>query len=120
PWTEELSDELLRRGRSMTWCSTLAIHDQAGRRRATDNVRRFRAVGGRVVHGTDAGNGPAPAGVNPDEIRALGEAGLAGDDLLTALTSTALTDTVVTSTVAIDRLLVSPRPLPQTADEIVA
>lgn len=116
PWTEALSDELLRRGRSMTWCSTLAIHDDVGRQRAIDNVRRFRALGGRVVHGTDAGNGPAPAGVNPAEIRALGEAGLAGDELLTALTSTPS----VTGPFPVERLLVSPRPLPETADEVVA
>ncbi|QCC78812.1 hydrolase [Nocardioides daphniae] len=115
PWTESVPDELLRRGRSMTWCSTLAIHDGADRERALDNVRRFRALGGRVVYGTDAGNGPAPAGVNPGEIRALGEAGLAGDELLVALTGV-----TGPGPVPVDRLLVSPRPLPTTAEETIA
>lgn len=114
PWSEVLSEELLSRGRSMTWCSTLAIHDAAGRQRAAENVRRFRAVGGRVVYGTDAGNGPAPAGVNPAEILALGEAGLVGDELLTALTGT-----TGKGAVPFDRLLVSDRPLPETADDVV-
>lgn len=112
PWTEELPEALLRRGAAMTWCSTLAIHEPADRSRAIENIRRFRAVGGTVVYGTDAGNGPAPAGVNAAEILALGEAGLAGDDLLTALTSGALRDTTA--------LLMSSRPLPETAAEVVA
>lgn len=119
PFSERLPDELLRRGLGMTWCSTLAIHARADRERALDNVRRFRALGGRVAYGTDAGNGPAPAGVNPAEIRALGEAGLAGDELLAALTSTGSSDSDSTG-VRVDRLLVSPRPLPGTAEEAVA
>lgn len=85
PWTERVADDVLHRGRHMTWVSTLAIHGPAERAVALDNLRRFRAVGGRVVYGTDLGNGPTPAGVVADEIRALEGAGLTGDDLLDAV-----------------------------------
>lgn len=114
PWTERLTDELLVRARAMTWCSTLAIHDPAGRACAIDNIRRFREAGGRVVYGTDAGNGPAPLGVNPAEIGLLGEAGLHGDDLLAALTGATDPEPGPDT-----RLLVSPHPLPDTAEQVV-
>jgi hypothetical protein len=115
PWTELLTDDQLVRARAMTWCSTLAIHEATGRARAIDNIRRFREAGGRVVYGTDAGNGPDPLGVNPTEIRLLGEAGLTGDDLLTALTGTTGPGPAPTA-----RLLASPHPLPDTAEQVVA
>jgi hypothetical protein len=87
PWTESLSDDLLRAmAGSMTWTSTFAIHSDADRGRALDNARRFVRVGGRLHYGTDMGNGPTPVGPRPDEISALGQAGLTGDALLESLT----------------------------------
>jgi imidazolonepropionase-like amidohydrolase len=114
PWTERVPDGVLARGARMTWCSTLAIHTGAQRAVATDNIRRFRALGGRVVYGTDMGNGPAPAGVNPAEILALGAAGLAGDELLAALSGSP------DGPLPAGRLLVSPHLLPTTARDVVA
>lgn len=86
PWTEQVPDDILLAGAQMTWISTLAIHDRAGMQIAIDNIARFRAVGGRVVYGTDMGNGPTPVGVNDAELRALGRAGLRGEDLIAAVT----------------------------------
>lgn len=108
PWTEPVPDEVLAEGAGMTWISTLAIHaGSPALATALDNVRRFRALGGRVVYGTDMGNGPTPVGVNAEEILLLGEAGLTGEDLLAA---------VCTGEVE----LVSPHPRPTTAAELVA
>jgi hypothetical protein len=116
PWTESLPDDLLRAmAGSMTWISTFAIHSDADRGRALDNARRFIRLGGRLHYGTDMGNdvcgGPTPAGPRPEEIRALGEAGLAGDALLESLTGPPG-----------DRLraaaaVYAPLPLPNDADE---
>lgn len=129
PWTERVPDEVLARGTGMPWISTLAIHAGYGNVRtatrrarpsvrsripgtspalatAVDNVRRFRALGGRVVYGTDMGNGPTPVGVNAEEILLLGEAGLAGEELLAAVTYG-------------EPALTSPHPLPTTAAELV-
>ncbi|MFC8921976.1 hypothetical protein [Cellulosimicrobium sp. NPDC057127] len=74
-----------------TWVSTLDIHGWGTptpeQDVAVDNVRRFVALGGTVVYGTDLGNGALPLGVNPGELRALVAAGLGADDLVRALTS---------------------------------
>ena len=110
PWTERVEDDVLHRGRHMTWVSTLAIHDRPEREVALDNLHRFRAAGGRVVYGTDLGNGPTPVGVNAAEIRALEEAGLGGDDLLDA----------VLGGPGRPPALVADLPRPRTADELVA
>ena len=90
PWTESLTDDLLvAMARSMLWISTFAIHSEAERERALDNARRFIRLGGRLYYGTDMGNdihgGPMPVGLRPEEIIALGHAGLAGDSLLESL-----------------------------------
>jgi imidazolonepropionase-like amidohydrolase len=116
PWTETLDDSTLRAmaGR-LTWISTLGIHSGAAREIAMDNTRRFLAAGGEVRYGTDMGNGPTPVGVNPAEILALGEAGLAGDALLTALTGVETADPI-----SVGRLLYSSEPLPHTAAECVS
>ena len=91
PWTHALGDDVLvaMAGR-MRWISTLDIHgwgdptdDHA---RASDNLRRFVALGGHVVYGTDLGNGPLPVGLNPRELRALADCGLSVAAILTALT----------------------------------
>lgn len=76
PWTETLSDELLRRmaGR-MSWISTLDIHGWGSYGtdfdRAIGNLERFASFGGRVHYGTDLGNGPLPTGLNNRELIAL-------------------------------------------------
>ena len=116
PWTERLPDTLLARAVPMTWCSTLAIHDAQSQETAVDNLRRFVSHGGRVVYGTDMGNGPTPVGPSAAEIVALGQVGLEGDALLRALTGC---DTALPR-VALGRLLASPHPLPRTATEVVS
>ncbi|WP_206158436.1 amidohydrolase [Cellulosimicrobium sp. SL-1] len=71
------------------WVSTLDVHGwgspTAEQDVAIDNVRRFVALGGTVVYGTDLGNGPLPPGVNARELRALAEAGLDAHALLGAI-----------------------------------
>ena len=88
PFTERLDDDLLRRAADagMTWVSTLDIHGW-GRpthefRVAQDNIRRFAAAGGRILYGTDLGNGPLAVGVNQRELEALAGAGLDATTLL--------------------------------------
>ncbi|ROS51419.1 amidohydrolase [Frigoribacterium sp. PhB24] len=111
PFSERLDDDLIARlAASTTWVSTLDIHGRGGaqgvaKRPATpaprepategqgrsafltavDNLSRFRAAGGRVLYGTDLGNGDLPLGVNERELRALGRAGLGLAGLLDAL-----------------------------------
>ncbi|HEU4755225.1 MAG TPA: hypothetical protein VFS72_01075 [Agromyces sp.] len=90
PFTERLDDALVARAAEagQAWISTLAIHvrdDATVAETAIDNVRRFRAAGGRVLYGTDLGNGELVAGVNPDEVAALVRAGLAASDVIAAL-----------------------------------
>lgn len=113
PWTERLEEDVLVRGRRMTWYSTLAIHAEEDQTRAIDNICRFRALGGQVRYGTDMGNGPTPVGVNGPEILALGEAGLAGEELIAAVTGP------VTAPLPASRVLASSHPLPHTAAELV-
>lgn len=94
PFSERLStrllDEMALMG--MQWISTLDIHGWGEptpqRAIAIDNVRRYLARGGRVVYGTDLGNGPLPAGVNERELLALVEAGMGADALVAAIAGT--------------------------------
>jgi hypothetical protein len=91
PFTERLDDGLVGRAASagQAWISTLAIHvrdDGATAEIAIDNLRRFHAAGGRVLYGTDLGNGELAAGVNRDEVAALVRAGLAASAVVAALT----------------------------------
>ncbi|MEV4737677.1 MULTISPECIES: amidohydrolase family protein [unclassified Microbacterium] len=86
PFTERLDDEeIAEQAASVTWISTLAIHGGADLHVALDNVRRFHAAGGRVLYGTDMGNGPTPVDLNPLELAALRDAGLDGPALRGAL-----------------------------------
>lgn len=86
PFTARLSDEEVAvQAASVSWISTLAIHDGIERATAIDNVRRFHAAGGIVRYGTDMGNGPTPVDLHPGEIAALREAGIDGIDLLRSL-----------------------------------
>lgn len=95
PWSEELPasviDALARRVRIV---STLDIHvhgsqsdDPQALRRALSNLTRFIQAGGRVVYGTDLGNGSIPPGIHADEARHLINAGLTPDQTLTAMTA---------------------------------
>lgn len=115
PWTESLPDDLLQAmAGSMTWTSTFAIHSDADRERALDNARRFVRFGGRLHYGTDMGNGPTPVGPRPEEISALGQAGLTGDALLESLTGQP-GDRLRTAAA-----VYAPLPLPYNADEAAA
>lgn len=92
PFTEHVDDELIARAVVMgqRWISTLFVTSYGSptpdRDRALDNLGRFHAAGGRVLYGTDLGNGDQPLGVNPDELTALAIAGLDASDLLAAIT----------------------------------
>lgn len=91
PFSERLDDALVRRAAALgqVWISTLAIHerDAVGDafELAVDNLARFRAAGGRVVYGTDLGNGELPDGVNARELAALARAGLEASELVASL-----------------------------------
>lgn len=82
PWTHHLDDaviaECVEAGQG--WISTLDIHGfgstSPDQERALDNLGRFHQAGGRVLYGTDLGNGPLPAGLNHRELDLLGRAGL--------------------------------------------
>ncbi|GAA1958927.1 amidohydrolase family protein [Agromyces allii] len=92
PFTERVDDELIARAVALgqRWISTLFVAGYGERtpeaERAVDNLRRFHAAGGRVLYGTDLGNGDQPLGVNARELELLAEAGLAASEVLEALT----------------------------------
>ncbi|MEI3867892.1 hypothetical protein V6S02_12470 [Microbacterium sp. CCNWLW134] len=89
PFTERLDEALVARAAAaQVWISTLDIHrdDEQAADVARENLRAFRAAGGRVVYGTDLGNGDLPLGVNPRELRALLAAGCDVPALVAALT----------------------------------
>ncbi|WP_206737310.1 hypothetical protein [Agromyces albus] len=92
PFTERVDDELVARAaaRGQCWISTLHVtsHGEPSTELdcALDNLSRFRSSGGRVLYGTDLGNGDQPLGVNPDELVALVRAGLGASDLVAAIT----------------------------------
>jgi len=86
PFSERLTnEEIAEQAAAISWISTLAIHDEAHREIAIDNVRRFAASGGAVLYGTDMGNGDSPVDLNVAELAALREAGIDGIHLLKAL-----------------------------------
>ncbi|MDQ1123519.1 hypothetical protein [Microbacterium trichothecenolyticum] len=88
PFDAPVSRHLLSRAvaAGQVWISTLDIHRGAARAQAIANLRAFAARGGRVLYGTDLGNGPLPLGVNRRELLALDEAGIHGDALVSTLT----------------------------------
>jgi hypothetical protein len=117
PWAEPVPDDLVRAmAGSMRWTSTFAIHTDADRERALDNARRFIRLGGRLDYGTDMGNdtyrGPTPVGPRPEEITALGQAGLTGDALLESLTGSSGHRLLAAAAVY------APLPLPYSAAEV--
>lgn len=90
-------------GSRVSWVSTLDVHGWGSPTTeqdvAIDNVRRFVALGGTVVYGTDLGNGPLPPGVNARELRALAAAGLDARALARALTHDAAAERSVSARV---------------------
>lgn len=87
PFSECLSHtEIAAHAGAVTWISTLRIHESPDRDRALDNVRRFHAAGGRVLYGTDMGNGASSGGVEDDELALLRACGLTEDDITRAMT----------------------------------
>jgi imidazolonepropionase-like amidohydrolase len=90
PFTESLDDALIAHlATYATFVSTLRIHTGPDRQRALDNLRRFFAAGGRVLYGTDMGNGPSSGGVEDDELDALREAGLSDAAIAEAMSDEA-------------------------------
>jgi len=97
PFTESIPDDLLAQAatQGQQWISTIDIHGYGSpdarqtlsRGIATDNLRRFVALGGNVIYGTDLGNGKLPIGVNAREVRALQAAGMSVVDVIVAMTS---------------------------------
>jgi imidazolonepropionase-like amidohydrolase len=86
PWSEHLDDALISHlAAGTTWISTLRIHTGPDRDVAVANARRFHAAGGRILYGTDMGNGPSSGGVEADELELLREAGLSDSDLDAAM-----------------------------------
>ncbi len=96
PWTERLPESLIEAAaRSMRIVSTLDIWSYGKvtpeLRVAADNLSRFRAAGGRVVYGTDLGNGPIPPGIDVREVLLLRETvGMSPDEVLDALVASPL------------------------------
>ena len=91
PFSERLSDpELAELAATTEWCSTLDIHGWGERTPeheiAVANVEAFVRLGGRLLYGTDMGNGPTPIGLNPRELASLAEAGLTPEQQIAALT----------------------------------
>ncbi len=87
PWTERVGQTVIEQAAAQqAWISTLAIHDGLPALEvAVNNLARFRTAGGRVLYGTDLGNGDLPVGVNQREIDLLRRAGLTPDDIQRAL-----------------------------------
>jgi imidazolonepropionase-like amidohydrolase len=90
PWTHRLSDEVVATAaRRLRIVSTLDIcsfgHDTPAIRTALDNLRRFHDAGGRVIYGTDLGNGGIPPGIHVRELQLMAEAGLEYEEVLEAL-----------------------------------
>ncbi|QAY72863.1 hypothetical protein ET445_05420 [Agromyces protaetiae] len=91
PFTEALTAHEIARAAAagQAWISTLWVNGYgAGGEQfdiASDNLRRFRAAGGRVLYGTDLGNGERPTGLDPAELAALAGVGLEASDLIAAL-----------------------------------
>lgn len=99
PWTETLGDDVLQRmAGTLPWISTLAIHDERARVVAYDNLARFVRAGGRVLYGTDMGNGPIPVDLHHAELEALVAAGLDETTILDAVCRAGPTPGVVTWT----------------------
>jgi imidazolonepropionase-like amidohydrolase len=90
PWTEKVPDKVIEgMAKSMRMVSTLDIHsygdDTPQVRVAIDNLFRFARAGGKVLYGTDLGNGPVPPGIDVREVMLLFQAGLSPEAVLTSM-----------------------------------
>jgi imidazolonepropionase-like amidohydrolase len=100
PFSERLDDALIDRmaDTGTEWISTLDIHGWGTPigdfRVALDNLRRFADAGGRILYGTDLGNGPLRVGVNGRELLALAAAGLDRDRLVASIAGDTLMTTI--------------------------
>lgn len=65
---------------------TLSIRSGSDRLIAIDNLRRFHGLGGKVVYGTDLGNGGPKPGIDPTEVRAMAEADMTPLEIVRAAT----------------------------------
>jgi imidazolonepropionase-like amidohydrolase len=70
----------------MTVVPTLSVRFGRDRRIAIDNLRRFIAAGGRVIYGTDLGNGGPAPGIDRREVKAMAAAGMTGRDIIHSAT----------------------------------
>lgn len=91
PFSEFLTEsEITELAARTSWCSTLDIHGWGDYGRAHEiavaNVAAFVRQGGRLLYGTDMGNGPTPIGLNPRELASLASAGLTPEQQLATLT----------------------------------
>jgi imidazolonepropionase-like amidohydrolase len=89
PWTR-LTDEVIQTAATrLRIVSTLDIlsfgRDTPEIRTALDNLRRFHVAGGRIVYGTDLGNGEVPPGIDVREAMLMVEAGLEPEEVLEAM-----------------------------------
>lgn len=90
PWTQRLSDGVVEAlAKTTRIVSTLDIHsfgrDTPEIRTALDNLRRFHGAGGRVLYGTDLGNGQIQPGIHAREAMLMHEAGLSREEVLEAM-----------------------------------
>jgi len=121
PFTEHVDDALVERAVAIgqRWISTLFVTGYGtvtpDSERAADNLRRFLDAGGRVLYGTDLGNGDQPLGVNADELALMAGAGLDAPALLAAITDPwprpARAEGIATFV---------PGPVPETLDDVPA
>ncbi|WP_243076160.1 hypothetical protein [Microbacterium sp. SS28] len=117
PFSEWLDGASIARAVALRqhWISTLAIHDGVDRERAAINLATFAQAGGRVLYGTDLGNGERPVGIQVAELAALDAAGIRGAALIATLTDPW---PVVEQTHAVATFV--PGTAPTTLDEIPA
>ncbi len=108
PWTERISDDLIEgMARSVRVVSTLDIHsfgvDTPELRRAQDNLWRFVSAGGRVLYGTDLGNGPVPPGIDLREVLMLFDAGLGAEAIMESMMRAPLEEGAPADVIAVAR-----------------
>jgi imidazolonepropionase-like amidohydrolase len=108
PWTGRIPDDVIEgMARSMRVVSTLDIHsfgvDTPELRLAQDNLWRFASAGGRVLYGTDLGNGPVPPGIDIREILMLFDTGLGAEAILEAMMRAPLEEGAPADVIAVAR-----------------
>jgi imidazolonepropionase-like amidohydrolase len=87
PWTEHLPEDVVEAlAARVRIVSTLDIHSYGQvtpeLRVAIENLSNFARAGGRVLYGTDLGNGPVPPGIHLREVQLLWQSGLPAEAIL--------------------------------------